>query len=68
MDEMGSFAGDKSPQYWLWWAIDHHTGEPVAFHFGTREHENLDKLLSLLRLFAINMVYTDHLRLPAACY
>jgi insertion element IS1 protein InsB len=57
---MGSFAGDKSPQYWLWWAIDHNTGEPLAFHFGTREHENLDKLSSLLRPFAINMVYTNH--------
>jgi insertion element IS1 protein InsB len=60
MDEIGSFVGDTSQQYWLWWAIDHHTGEPVAFHFGTREHENLDKLLSLLRPFAINMVYSDN--------
>jgi insertion element IS1 protein InsB len=60
MDEMGSFVGDKSPQYWLWWAIDHNTGEPVASYFGTREHKNLDKLLSLLRPFAINMVYIDH--------
>jgi hypothetical protein len=24
--------GDKSHQYWLWRAIDHTTGEPLAFH------------------------------------
>jgi hypothetical protein len=35
MDEMGSFVGDTSHQCWLWWAIDHTTGEPLAFHFGT---------------------------------
>ena len=37
MDEMGSFVGDTSHQCWLWWAIDHTTGEPLAFHFGTGE-------------------------------
>ena len=36
MDEMWRFVGDKSRQYWLWWAIDHNSGEPLAFHFGTR--------------------------------
>jgi IS1 family transposase/transposase-like protein len=60
MDEMWSFVGDKSHQYWLWWAIDHATGEPLAFHFGTREHENLDELLSLLKPFNIKVVYSDN--------
>jgi insertion element IS1 protein InsB len=32
----------------------------VAFHFGTREHKNLDELLSLLRLFDINIIYSDN--------
>lgn len=59
MDEMWSFVGDKSHQYWLWWAIDHSTGEPLAFHFGTREHQNLDELLALLKPFNINTVYAD---------
>ena len=54
MDEMGSFVGDTSHQCWLWWAIDHTTGEPLAFHFGTGEHETLDTLLSLLRPFAVS--------------
>lgn len=31
MDEMWSFYGDKKHQIWLWWAIDHNTGEPLAF-------------------------------------
>ena len=60
MDETGSCVGDTSHQYWLWWVIDHTTGEPLAFHFSTREHENQDKLLSLLRPFNINIVYSDN--------
>ncbi|MDR1030406.1 MAG: IS1 family transposase [Treponema sp.] len=42
------------------WAIDHTTGEPLAFHFGTRKHENLDELLVLLEPFAITIVYSDN--------
>ncbi len=57
MDEMWSFVGDKSQQYWLWWAIDHNTGEPLAFFFGTREHKYLDELLKLLEPFESNIVY-----------
>jgi insertion element IS1 protein InsB len=59
MDEMWSFVNDKSQQCWLWWAIDHKTGEPLAFYFGTREHKNLDELLNLLKPFNINIVYSD---------
>jgi insertion element IS1 protein InsB len=29
MDEMWSFVGDKAHQCWLWWAIDHNTGEAL---------------------------------------
>ncbi|MDR2659775.1 MAG: hypothetical protein LBC27_07305, partial [Spirochaetaceae bacterium] len=43
-DELLSFAGNKSRQYRLWRAIDHNTGEPPAFHFGSREHKNPDGL------------------------
>jgi insertion element IS1 protein InsB len=60
MDEMWSFVHDKSQQYWLWWAIDHKTGEPLAYTFGTREHANLDELRSQLNVFFdIKAVYTD---------
>lgn len=59
MDEMWSFVHDKSQQYWLWWAIDHRTGIPLAYCFGTREHKYLDELKSLLAPFKIDVVYSD---------
>ena len=62
MDEMWSFYHDKKHQVWLWWAIDHKTNTPLAFVFGTREHKNLDELLSLLKNqnIKIKAVYTDN--------
>ena len=59
MDEMWSYYHDKSHQIWLWWAIDHDTGVVVAFWFGSREHKNLDKLISLIAPLEIGKVYTD---------
>ena len=59
MDEMWSFVHDKSQQYWLWWAIDHNTGVPLAYCFGTRKHKYLDELRKLLAPFKINTVYSD---------
>ena len=59
MDEMWSFVHDKGQQYWLWWAIDHKNGIPLAYCFGTREHKNLEELQALLEPFKINIVYTD---------
>jgi IS1 family transposase len=59
MDEMWSFVHDKSQQYWLWWAIDHQTGDVLAYTFGTREHKYLDELISLLEPFDIKIVYAD---------
>jgi insertion element IS1 protein InsB len=49
----------KKHQIWRWWAIDHESGEVIAFWFGTREHENLDKLLELLKPLNLGNVYTD---------
>ena len=59
MDEMWSFVHDKSQQYWLWWALDHNTGTPLAFCFGTRDHKNLDESRRLLAPFKIKIVYSD---------
>ena len=59
MDEMWSFYHDKKHQLWLWWAIDHDTGEVIAYWFGTREHKNLDELKNLIRPLNIGNVYTD---------
>ena len=59
MDEMWSFVYDKSQQYWLWWAVDHRTGKPLAYCFGTREHKHLDELRALLAPFHIDTIYAD---------
>jgi insertion element IS1 protein InsB len=39
IDERWSFVGSKSQQRWWWHAIDHHTGQILAYVFGTREDE-----------------------------
>ena len=59
MDEMWSFFHDKKHEVWLWWAVDHDTGTPLAFVFGTRKHKYLDELLKLLEPFHIGKVYAD---------
>lgn len=57
---MWSFVGDKSNQRWLWLAIDHNTGETVAFVFGRRKDEVFLKLKELLEPFKIGKYYTDN--------
>jgi insertion element IS1 protein InsB len=59
MDEMWSFVGSKSQQRWLWHAIDHHTGQILAYVFGTREDKTFLKLKELLAPFGITHYYTD---------
>jgi insertion element IS1 protein InsB len=54
-----TFIKTKKHQIRLWRAVDHETGEAVAFWFGTREHKNLDKLLKLLEPLKFGTVYTD---------
>jgi IS1 family transposase/transposase-like protein len=60
LDEMWSFVGDKSNQRWLWLAIDHNTGDTVAFVFGRRKNEVFLKLKKLLEPFNIGKYYTDN--------
>src|SRR3989441_7813887 len=43
MDEMWSFVGSKSQQRWLWHAIDHYTGQILAYVFGPREDETFQQ-------------------------
>jgi len=59
MDEMWSFYYSKDHQIWLWWAIDHDTGEVIAYWFGSREHNNLGELKKLLSPLQIEIVYSD---------
>jgi len=48
MGEMWGRVCCKKTPCWLWHAINHNTGEIIAYVFGTREHEVLQKLLDLL--------------------
>ena len=57
---MWSFVHDKKQQYWLWWAIDHTNGVPLAYCFGTREYKSLEELQALLKPFKISIVYSDN--------
>src|SRR2546427_2878606 len=59
LDEMWSFVGSKRQQRWLWHAIDHYTGQILAYVFGTREDETFLQLKELLAPFGITHFYTD---------
>ena len=58
-DEMWSYYHDKKHQIWLWWAIDHLSGTPIAFWFGGRSAGNFKRLDKLLSPLNIVMNYTD---------
>ena len=56
---MWSYVGSKENQRWLWHAIDHHTGEILAYVFGDRKDAVFVKLQELLKPFGITRFYTD---------
>jgi len=59
VDEMWSFVGKKQAPRWLWHALDHRTGEVLAYVFGRREDCALLELKALLMPFGIRRFYTD---------
>jgi insertion element IS1 protein InsB len=59
IDEMWSFVGKKKAPRWLWHALDHHTGEILAYVFGRREDQAFLELKALLVPFGITHFYTD---------
>lgn len=59
LDEMWSFVHDKSNQRWLWLAINHDTGDVLAYTFGKRKDEVFKEFQTLLEPFGITMFYTD---------
>jgi insertion element IS1 protein InsB len=59
VDEMWSFVGSKNKQRWLWHAIDHRTGQVLAYVFGARKDQVFLKLKALLEPFGITRFYTD---------
>jgi len=61
MDEMWSRVYSKKTPCWLWHAIDHESGDVIAYVLDTRENEVVWKLLDLIAPlnFEIVAVYTD---------
>jgi insertion element IS1 protein InsB len=59
MDEMWSFVGNKKNQRWLWHAIDHQTGEILAYVLAPHVDSALKELMVLLAPFGISRFYTD---------
>ena len=60
VDEMWSFVGKKKAPRWLWHAIDHRTGQVLAYVFGRRKDEVFLQLKALLKPFGITRYYTDY--------
>ena len=53
VDELWSFVKNKRNQRWLWYAINHDTGEILAYTFGKRKDTVFLKLKKLLEAFHI---------------
>jgi insertion element IS1 protein InsB len=59
LDEMWSDVGKKANQRGLWHAIDHHSGQVLAYIFGQRKDTVFLQLQALLVPFGITRFYTD---------
>jgi insertion element IS1 protein InsB len=59
LDEMWSFVQSKQQQRWLWQAVDHVTGEVLAYVLNTREDKAFLDLLALLQPNGCQHFYTD---------
>ena len=67
LDEMWSYVFKKANPRWLWHAIDHHTGQVLAYVFGRRKDNVFLRLQQLLEPFGITKFYTGRMgRLRAA--
>ena len=58
-DEMWSFVQSKKQQRWLWHAIDHQTGQVLAYVLADHKDQALAELKALLEPFGIQTFYTD---------
>ena len=56
---MWSLVGKKKAPRWLWHALDHRTGEVLAYAFGRREDRVFLRVKALLAPFGIRRFYTD---------
>jgi len=60
VDEMWSFVGKKKEPRWLWHAIDHRSGQVLAYVLGRRKDEVFLQLKALLEPFGITRYDTDN--------
>jgi insertion element IS1 protein InsB len=58
---MWSFVGRKGEPRWLWQALDHQTGNVLAYVFGKREDKAFLELKTLLEPGGIKQYYPDGL-------
>ena len=56
---MWSFVQSKRQQRWLWWAIDHVSGEVLAYVLSGRKDKAFIELKALLDPFGIMQFYSD---------
>lgn len=59
VDEMWSFVQSKHQQRWLWWAIDHSTGQGLAYVLADHKDNAFLALKALLEPFGIMQFYSD---------
>jgi len=59
VDEMWSFVQSKDQQRWLWWAIDHRTGQVLAYVLADHKDQAFVALKALLEPFGIMRFYSD---------
>jgi IS1 family transposase len=59
LDEMWSFVGSKKYQRWLWHAIDHKTGQILAYVLADHKDDAFKQLQRLLEPFGIQHYYSD---------
>jgi len=63
LDEMCTFIQiKKKGRYWIAYAIDKLTGQPVDFKVGKRTNKTLRKIVDTLLLSKAKKIYTDRLR------
>jgi hypothetical protein len=58
LDEMWSFVGAKKCQRWLWHAIDHKTGQILAYVLADHKDDAFKQLKALLQPFGIQHFYS----------
>ena len=59
IDEMWGFVQSKKQQRWLWWAIDHGTGQVLAYVLANHKDQAFVQLKALLEPFGIMQFYSD---------